>query len=446
MTIQFAAFATPTSDTGELSGTFRGPQGRFSAGVNGLFGKFAAPTLTAPLLTELKATFGKPFGFFTSVPIGDGLLRGIAANASFFGVEAPPPATAMSLLSGYFPAATLLAPATIGQTTDLLMQPRVSGLFVQDGAAALRGTFGRSRGVFTQQRSVSSFISLLPQSQVYIEALGDPIFELRSSMSATDSVSGLLTLILRDAFAAADSVASLQQLLIALRDGASFNDRSTAILQAVLNDLFTATDSAEAMARLSYELRDGMAAHDELVGIARIMAELHDSFFAYVTLRVGNDVYTAWVMTPETRAMRQYSNWPFNSYTQRPDGAVLAAGPAGVYRLGASTDAGAAITSAVRTGLMDFDTARMKRIDKAYLGYSSTGDVHLKVCATSVSGTKVEYVYKMVERKADSATAGRIDVGRGVKSVYWSFELVGNDLELFDMTILPMTLTGRFGG
>lgn len=234
-----------------------------------------------------------------------------------------------------------------------------------------------------------------------------------------------------------------------LTDAGALADAALATAEhvATLLDSFVATATLTGDALLYALLSDTAALSDAPNAYAQVLQALNDGALFGVTLYTGEDAYTAWVMTPGTRAMRRYLNYPFNSYAQM--GAQLyGADAAGVYTLtGADTDAGDSIHASLRTGLLDFGTRQMKRMERAYLGYAADGTLCLRVCVTSSTGSKVDYTYKMTAVSAAAAREQRIGIGKGLKSVYWQFELDnsadGGAFELSDITVLPMVLTRR---
>jgi hypothetical protein len=263
--------------------------------------------------------------------------------------------------------------------------------------------------------------------------------------AAADGFEAVFTHILADLIEFTDQYRQSLNVIAALNEGMSFRDIALMLIRGNLVDEFIASGVLSNTAQVTLLLRDTFNALDNPNSVAAVLAALSDSFYATISFNTGSDVYTAWVMTPETKAMRSYTNFPFNSYAV-VDGALWGACATGIYRMGGTTDAGASIQSAIRTGLLDFGTRRLKRIDRAYIGYTSNGALALRVVATSHLGEKIEYTYAMTQRDAASPRENRIEIGRGTRSVYWSFELIntgGDTFELFDMTVLPMALTGR---
>lgn len=185
---------------------------------------------------------------------------------------------------------------------------------------------------------------------------------------------------------------------------------------------------------------------DESSATAQLFAAISDGIVLTAALNLGGQPYTAWVMNTETKAMFQYTNYEFNSYAVI-GGKPMAASAEGVHQLDTGdTDDGAAIIASIRSGLTNFGSAQLKRVERMYMGYASNGTLCVRVVAIGNEGTKQEYTYKMVERPATAPVTGRVPVGGGIKSTYWSFELVNNDgeyFELHDIRLLPMVLTGR---
>lgn len=190
-------------------------------------------------------------------------------------------------------------------------------------------------------------------------------------------------------------------------------------------------------------LKDDFKIIDGTSQVAEILQVLQSAIGVTAVLSTGDESYTAWVLDAETKAAWRYDNYPFNSFAKLGD-TFLGALPDGIYRIEGETDAGDDISWNVRSALLNFGTQLLKRIDVAYLGYTSDGAVGLSVYTTSPEGEKIQYNYKMVARTADVTRENRIKIGRGLESTYWAFELVGTgDFSLSDMQVLPMILTRR---
>ncbi len=192
--------------------------------------------------------------------------------------------------------------------------------------------------------------------------------------------------------------------------------------------------------------RDVFSLSDQPMSILSILKQLKEGIGFSIGITLGDETHTTWVMNTEGQAFRQYDNYPFNSYAKIGD-RYFGASADGIYELVGDTDDGEPIAAHLRTGLMNFGTMQMKRFEMAYMGLATDGTMRLKVITTSPQGDKIAYYYRMNERPTPVAQENRIKIGRGLESVYWSFELSnedGADFEVSDMELLPMVLNNRF--
>ena len=194
---------------------------------------------------------------------------------------------------------------------------------------------------------------------------------------------------------------------------------------------------------LTAVLSDAFGLDGALSSTSEILAALASAIGITATLQLADGAYTAWVMNAETKAVWTYDNYPFNSFAQLGD-RYFGAGPDGISELVGADDAGATIDWSARTGVTNFGTQLEKRGVMAYIGYTSAGDVGLSVIVTEPGGEKVQYNYHMIERNADDTTVNRIQVGKGLRSVYWQFEFAGTGaFSLTSASVLPMVLSRR---
>lgn len=185
---------------------------------------------------------------------------------------------------------------------------------------------------------------------------------------------------------------------------------------------------------------------EDLTDTATLVKLLTEAMALRIEVADGDAPLVAWVLGAESKAAWTYADWPFNSYAE-VGGRQYAMGPTGIVELGGDDDDGEAIAARLRTGLTNFGTGRGKRIESAYLGYTSDGQLGLAVSITSPDGTKTEHRYLMRPRADGGAMhEGRIKVGRGMKSVFWGCEVFNVDgaaFELHDLQLLPMILDRR---
>lgn len=166
---------------------------------------------------------------------------------------------------------------------------------------------------------------------------------------------------------------------------------------------------------------------------------------AGIIFRLGDEVVQGWVMNMEGNLpISRYDNWDFNSFCCI-NGTYFAASDTGLYTLGAATDDGLPIQASVKTLKMDFGSSTQKRVVSAYLGYTATGKMVLKVGSVD-QGVQSEHWYEAREAMAASPREGYVPLGRGLKSRYWQLELAnvdGADFELDKLELYPLELSRR---
>lgn len=166
-----------------------------------------------------------------------------------------------------------------------------------------------------------------------------------------------------------------------------------------------------------------------------------------IRLLADNEWYTGWVMNTELLAPSEYQNVPFNSVCRLGD-KYLAASDSGIYELSGSTDAGNQVATLLQTGVLDFGTNQLKRIEAMYLGYSATGQLKLRV-DLAVRGEQQTYWYNVDANyigKGGAPTNGRVLLGKGMNSLYYRFSLTnseGCDVLINQLSILPAVTTRR---
>ena len=152
------------------------------------------------------------------------------------------------------------------------------------------------------------------------------------------------------------------------------------------------------------------------------------------------DSWASWVVNYETDAHWRYENFEYNSFATF-NGKTFGCKDDGVYELTGASDAGVAIDAKITTPVSDFDSSLKKRMLKAYLGVKSDGDMVLKVLA---EGGNVYYYG--VDNTRSSVGGTRVNVGRGLTSRYWQFELMnseGSDFELDAIEFFPVITSRR---
>lgn len=245
------------------------------------------------------------------------------------------------------------------------------------------------------------------------------------------------------------------QALVEMPEGGLYQQRETLAAQVEDTGLIrqVAQWADEALAVLNTENRGVFVVRDELVAesndLAEVMARLlHQgtlSTGAWLGLRLSGEVHTAWATNLEgSLPVSQYENFGFNSFAN-VGGEYFAASEDGLYRLGADQDDGQPIDAAVGSMMLDMGTSRQKRVQAAYIGYTASGRIMLKVRSED-DGQVVEDWFEAQQQTAAAPRNQMVRIGRGLRSRYWQFELMnvqGADFELDSLEMYPVPLNRR---
>lgn len=144
-----------------------------------------------------------------------------------------------------------------------------------------------------------------------------------------------------------------------------------------------------------------------------------------------------WVTNLDTSATSQFDGYGFNSYGF--DGTdYWACCESGIYKITGTTDAGTFIESQITTGKVSFGAAEKKALPNVWVGVSSNQTLVLKVEAEQ--GT---FYYDATAADPDMQMQ-RFDLGRGLRSSYYTFTLSALDkMELESIKFLPVPSARR---
>lgn len=158
---------------------------------------------------------------------------------------------------------------------------------------------------------------------------------------------------------------------------------------------------------------------------------------------IGNTFSTVALHT-ESLALTTYTNYPFNSFAKF-NGVWLGASSTGIFALAGATDAGTFIDAAMRTGITDFGSSHIKRVDRCYIGYRTDGNMILRVFTEELTSRD----YLLTSTGAAGLHGNHVRIGKGLEARYWQFEIAnkdGSDFELDMMEFKPTKLRRRIGG
>jgi hypothetical protein len=152
-----------------------------------------------------------------------------------------------------------------------------------------------------------------------------------------------------------------------------------------------------------------------------------------------NGNFTAWAVNTRTSAITEYQNFVFDSFAQ--SGLKFLAGNAtGLYELDGDTDAGDPIIADILSGFMDVGGSKFTAYKAAYLGVRSKGGQFVLKLITGDGNT---YIYSVTAKDMRST---RVNMGKGLRSRYFRFELInadGADFDLHSIEFLPLVSTRR---
>ena len=228
----------------------------------------------------------------------------------------------------------------------------------------------------------------------------------------------------------------------------AFSDESVALVNSLVEQLdsvmlSTATDN---ILTIMVDETAELLAADSIELTTQLFVELLEHADMYTLFKTNDEIAQAWVMNTEARmALSQYDNYTFTSMTTFK-GKSFGTTDSGLFELEGDTDVGNPITAQVESMMLDFGTSRMKRIRTAYMGYTSSNDLVLKVMSVD-DGELFEHWYKANPVGSNAAPrTGMVEVGQGLRSRYWQFELTnvdGGDFELDVLELYPLFLGRR---
>lgn len=270
---------------------------------------------------------------------------------------------------------------------------------------------------------------------------------LAETLLALGNVQGKLTAQAAVAVAAALEARVSAGWSAAAVDQAALGDEARNTLAAMLSasDEALATDAAAPGLRMLLLAGDGATVADDPAAALRALEDLADGAVLYCTLRLGGMDYQGWVLNTQLRAVTEYRNVPFDSFAVL-GGRTYAAGDVGIFELAGDTDNGAPIDAWFRPFLTNFGTQKMKRVTDIWLGTSATGlfvKVHTRDPAT---GKMTEDVYPVQHAHGDGTDKGRVKVGRGLTSNWWTLtvgNVAGAPFEIENIEWKPLVLDRR---
>lgn len=344
----------------------------------------------------------------------------------------------------------------------------VAVMAAMDATTANETVAGVSSALLTDTPVASARLIGVVSEQLRLDSRFGIVLEavLSDTVALADLAAGnpRVTVALIDTLLATGAFQSSIAAMAAVVDVLALRDVLRSVADADLDDAAMLASELQASVRAMEALVSAAMFSDDLVGAAMVTVVVPETFaiddtlasgalrLAAITEAIAIGVslvldgvpYLGLAMNTDTRGITEYDNYQYNSLASF-NGALYGAGAAGLYRLD-GPDGDESVDAYLRTALLRLGGGKQARVNSAYLGYRSNGTLQLKVITTGNTGSKVAHVYQLAEQPADSSRAGRIKVGRGLKSVYWAFELAniaGADFDLDVLQVHPLILDRR---
>lgn len=264
----------------------------------------------------------------------------------------------------------------------------------------------------------------------------------------TEAASGSLQAlaIVADALTLADLVQSIQagEIIESLGLADALTARLSAY-EAIITELVLA-DTGAAAGVFTVLVDERLVFDDTQSALATLTAVIREGLGFALSFTFDGTPYVGIAMNARTRAVTTYDNFEANSLTTF-NGVLYGAFEDGLYRMDGDTDGGDEIAWRIRTGLSRLGAGVAKRLDAAYIGIAATGEVVLKciyVPRGDGGGEKLEQWYTLQLPEGGAMRTLRQKTGKGMRAVYWAFELAGTGtLELDNIELRPLLLERR---
>jgi hypothetical protein len=220
------------------------------------------------------------------------------------------------------------------------------------------------------------------------------------------------------------------------------------LVERVLDRVLLA-DEATGLYSLTVLVSDRLVLGDGLSHEAELAAVIQDAVGFAMSLSIDSGEYIAWVMNTQSKGLSRYTQYPFNSFG-KIGGRYVGCAADGLHWLEGDTDNGEDIHAVIRTSMDALGVRRAKRVPEAFIGYSSSGTLILKVILTGEkSGQREAAYYRLPTRPAESKRENRAKFGRGLKAVDFAFQIEnvdGSSFELDSIEFRPINLDRRTRG
>jgi hypothetical protein len=290
--------------------------------------------------------------------------------------------------------------------------------------------------------------------------------KLASSLGLSSAFSPLASYVLHEKVSFKSAVATTAKMGVSIKDVAGFLAllefvRSVAISDtihmhaatpiyayragAAVAELFRLMASPDRALVLHLTLPDSFDLDD--AGLCNFIYKvgLDENFTAEITHQhPGDNSVTTWTINTRTTAVTQYSNFAFNSFALMGR-KTIAADTNGLYELVGARDDTADITARMAGGFFQPAGGKLAGFKGAYLAVAGQGKGSGATWLLKLdTGDGKSYIYKRVSRPDLQTT--KFDIGKGLRSRYFAWELIaddGQDFDLDSLEFVPMVSARR---
>lgn len=236
---------------------------------------------------------------------------------------------------------------------------------------------------------------------------------------------------------------AIRSLLLTLSDTATFDGPVAGNLEGggAATSGASFADGSQAVTAMLMALADGIEFTEVMTPNAVLNAFLRDGLSILAIISIDGEEYVVWVANADTFAHAQYAHFNFNSMC-RIGNRYYGANEQGVFLLDGEKDAGEDIRYFVTLPTTEFGHSGLKRIPRAYMGFTNAGDMHLKI----ITPEGQEIVYRF-NPTSSGQTESLVKIGRGIVARYFTFDLYnyeGGDIELERIEFFPLYMRRLF--
>lgn len=209
-------------------------------------------------------------------------------------------------------------------------------------------------------------------------------------------------------------------------------------------DQLGAAGVASPFATVDQSYADAVALSDVASSILTGLNDLYEATDLATFIFASGEQQTGYVLNLTGRAPseRQYPTEPFNSVAV-VNGRLLFANSQGIHAAGGSNDGATPVNWYVKTGKTDYGSPAVKRMQKLYVTAKTAVAIRLKTI-TEQNGATQEHWYAAEARAGQNTAAiARIDIGKGLDSRFWQYELAGTGAAEIDAIEPLPTNTNR---